>query len=138
MSEAPIYSAERPYEIAWIPGWADGPHAGRVKVGPHQPPRFSTWVNEWPEKGTLASSVGHSGSGWPKEAAAERKMLIVTALDLLMSGCNPKELQHEFWQIGQWREIVLPLGGCLFLDNGTWSPHNCDGDLPPHNLRALD
>ena len=51
-----------------------------------------------------------------------------------MSGCDPKELQREFWQIEQWREIVLPLGGCLFLDDGTWSPHNCDDLSPPHNL----
>lgn len=131
MPKAPIYSATRPYEIAWVPGGDSEPHTGRVKVGPHPAP----WVSQWPARDAFTCSVGHSG-GWPTEPTKEREKLISTALDLLMSGVDPKELQREFWQIEQWRELRLPLSGCLFLDDGTWSPHNCDSHSAPHNLRA--
>ena len=133
VSEAPIYSATRPYEIAWTPGWQDGPNAGRVRVGPHQPPWGSSWVTNWPGGGNYALSVGHSSS-WPKAPEEERALLVATALDLLMQGVDPQELQREFWQIEQWRKLRLPLSPCLFLDDGTWSPHGCDSEMAPHNL----
>ena len=63
-------------------------------------------------------------------------MLVATALDLLMQGVDRQEIQREFWQIEQWRELRLPLSQCLFLEDGTWSPHNCDSYGPPHNLRV--
>ena len=134
MPEAPIYSAKRPYEIAWVPGGGNEPHAGRVKVGPHPAP----WVSQWPGKGAFTCSVGHSDSGWPTKPTEEREKLAATALDLLMNGVSPQELLRELWKIEQWRELRLPLSACLFLDDGTWSPHNCDSQSPPHNLRAKD
>ena len=121
MAEQAPYSAEQPYEIAWIPGID-------VRVGPHQAPAFSGWVNSYgDEVGGYALSVGHSTAGWPTTPASEQERLTFVALDLLFSGIPPGAVLREFWKIEQWRLLKgAHIGGHLFLEGGRWSPHNCD------------
>ena len=133
--QPPIYSADDPYEVAWLPGYTTPDGVGRVRVGPHQPPNYSAWVDDCFEP-RAAMSVGFSGALRMRPhylgEAHERTWLLATAFNLLMEGVPPADLLREFWQIEQWRMVRVPeLASCLFLDGGQWSPHNGDEGCHP-------